>query len=173
MPEEYEFSEPRKRQLELVERQRRESAVYDDALERPRGTPSQVYSLRLPVERVAQLREVAETHGVTPSALIRSWVVEKLDQMKVARRYQPDEDALLAKVYAQVPRKVSVGYSSGLNKELFQAMLSVGSTRATDSSVFHRFAAAARSKRFRLEVLEQNFSNINKQSVIVDRKTRE
>lgn len=41
--------------------------------------PSQVYSLRLPVDRIAELRKIADGAGVAPSALMRRWVLEKLD----------------------------------------------------------------------------------------------
>lgn len=46
---------------------------------RPPKQPSQVYSIRVPVERLEQLRKLAEQRHVAPSALIREWVVERLD----------------------------------------------------------------------------------------------
>lgn len=43
--------------------------------------PSQVYSLRLPVDRIAELRQIADQSAVAPSALMRRWVLEKLDDV--------------------------------------------------------------------------------------------
>jgi hypothetical protein len=40
--------------------------------------PSQVYSIRLPVDRLEQLRSLAERFGMTPSALMRKWVTDRL-----------------------------------------------------------------------------------------------
>ena len=39
-----------------------------------------MYSVRIPVERLAQLREVADRLGVAPSVLLRRFVLERLDQ---------------------------------------------------------------------------------------------
>jgi hypothetical protein len=46
---------------------------------RQAGNPAQVYSVRIPVARIEQLRRVAAEQGVGPSTLIRSWVIERLD----------------------------------------------------------------------------------------------
>lgn len=45
---------------------------------RPPRKPAQVYSLRMPVEWLEQLRRAAEQAGVSPSALMREWVLERL-----------------------------------------------------------------------------------------------
>lgn len=42
--------------------------------------PSQVYSVRVPVERLEQLRRLAAQRGVAPTALLRQFVLERLDQ---------------------------------------------------------------------------------------------
>lgn len=42
--------------------------------------PSQVYSVRIPVRRVEQLRHLAAARGMKPSALLRQWVIERLDR---------------------------------------------------------------------------------------------
>jgi hypothetical protein len=42
--------------------------------------PSQVYSVRIPVSKLRKLRELAEQRGVQPTALIRQWVIEQLDE---------------------------------------------------------------------------------------------
>ncbi len=41
--------------------------------------PAQVYSLRMPVDKLEQLRQAAEQAGVSPSTLMRTWVLERLD----------------------------------------------------------------------------------------------
>lgn len=69
--------------LKDVDRVEDEDALEDDAQEyrrpQPPKEPSQVYSVRIPVERLEQLRQAAERRRVTPSALLREWVVERLD----------------------------------------------------------------------------------------------
>jgi hypothetical protein len=46
----------------------------------PPRSPSQVYSIRIPVERIDQLRLMAANRDTTPTALIRNWVIERLDE---------------------------------------------------------------------------------------------
>lgn len=41
---------------------------------------SQVYSVRIPVERLEQLRQMAETRGVQPTVLMRQFVLERIDR---------------------------------------------------------------------------------------------
>jgi hypothetical protein len=41
--------------------------------------PSQVYAVRIPVSRLNELRQLADALGEAPTALIRQWVIEKLD----------------------------------------------------------------------------------------------
>lgn len=40
---------------------------------------SQVYSVRIPVARLAQLRKMADERDVAPTALLRQFVLERLD----------------------------------------------------------------------------------------------
>jgi hypothetical protein len=47
---------------------------------RPAKEPAQVYSLRVPVEKLEELRRLAEERHLTTSALMRSWVLERLEQ---------------------------------------------------------------------------------------------
>jgi hypothetical protein len=50
---------------------------------RVRGAPkeaSKVYSLRVPEKLLAQLRQLAEAEGVEPSALMRLWVIERIEE---------------------------------------------------------------------------------------------
>lgn len=44
----------------------------------PPRDPAQVYSLRIPVAQLEQLRELAAQRRVSPSALMRQWVLERL-----------------------------------------------------------------------------------------------
>jgi hypothetical protein len=44
----------------------------------PPRDPAQVYSLRVPVAQLEQLRELAAERRVSPSALMRQWVLERL-----------------------------------------------------------------------------------------------
>jgi hypothetical protein len=55
---------------------------------RARGAPkeaSKVYSLRVPEKLLAQLRELAEAEGVEPSALMRRWVIERIEEEQECR----------------------------------------------------------------------------------------
>lgn len=49
---------------------------------RPPREPSHVYSVRIPVERLEELRRLAERRGSAPTVLIREWVIEKLEAEK-------------------------------------------------------------------------------------------
>src|ERR1035437_10441798 len=44
----------------------------------PPRDPAQVYSLRIPVAQIEELRQLAADKGVTPSALMREWVLERM-----------------------------------------------------------------------------------------------
>ncbi|MGH9068516.1 MAG: hypothetical protein ACRD0J_13670 [Acidimicrobiales bacterium] len=46
---------------------------------RPPKAPAQVYTVRIPVDRLDELRRVAVDRGVPPSVLLRSWAIEHLD----------------------------------------------------------------------------------------------
>lgn len=48
--------------------------------QRSAADPAQVYAVRFPVSRLAELRKVADELGEPPTALIRRWVLERLDQ---------------------------------------------------------------------------------------------
>lgn len=41
---------------------------------------SQVYSVRIPVDRLEQLRQLADQRGVRPTALLREFVLDRLDR---------------------------------------------------------------------------------------------
>ena len=42
------------------------------------AAPSNVYTLRMPADRIAELQEVATEQHEQPSALVRRWVLERL-----------------------------------------------------------------------------------------------
>ena len=50
-----------------------------------RRSRSPVYGLRLPAERIEQLRRIAQARGVEPSVLARQWVIDQLDAAEHAR----------------------------------------------------------------------------------------
>ncbi|QGK68339.1 hypothetical protein GIY23_01070 [Allosaccharopolyspora coralli] len=52
---------------------------------RPSGGQA-VYGLRLPTERIAQLRRLAEARGIEPSVLARGWMIEQLDRAEAGNR---------------------------------------------------------------------------------------
>lgn len=57
----------------------------------PSKSPTAVYSGRIPVERIEELRELAASRGMQPTALIRGSVLAHLDAVKddeYARRWE-------------------------------------------------------------------------------------
>lgn len=52
--------------------------------------PSQVYSIRVPVDRLEQVRRLASERDVAPTVMLRQWVLARLDQ-EVGRGTPPDE----------------------------------------------------------------------------------
>jgi hypothetical protein len=66
----------------------------------PPREPSQVYSVRIPVDRLEQLRLRAADEGVAPSALMRQWVIERLDAEDATKPKLPDFEALVAALSA-------------------------------------------------------------------------
>lgn len=48
------------------------------------GEPQMVYSLRLPAAAVGRLREVADAGGVAPTVLLRTWILQRLEQEQVS-----------------------------------------------------------------------------------------
>ncbi|MGH8902013.1 MAG: hypothetical protein ACRDYA_10095 [Egibacteraceae bacterium] len=57
----------------------------------PPGEPAQVYSLRLPVDRLEQLRRVAARDDEAPSVMIRRWVLERLDRELERNAAKPED----------------------------------------------------------------------------------
>lgn len=64
----------------------------DDELEwtrhrEPAKNPTAVYSVRIPVDRIEELRQLAADRGVQPTALIRAWVLAQLDAARSPENY--------------------------------------------------------------------------------------
>jgi hypothetical protein len=72
-------AEAAERQAEMEERGEAKPAAGQRA-RRSAADPAQVYSVRIPVARLEELRRVAEELGEPPSALLRRWALERLDQ---------------------------------------------------------------------------------------------
>jgi hypothetical protein len=62
--------------------------------QRPSKNPTAVYSVRIPVDRIEELRQLAVERNVQPTALIRTWVLAQLDAAKggdeEARKWEND-----------------------------------------------------------------------------------
>jgi hypothetical protein len=53
----------------------------------PSVAPAAVYSVRIPVDRIEELRALAATRQIPPTVLIRRWVLAQLDAAKDANDY--------------------------------------------------------------------------------------
>jgi hypothetical protein len=75
--------------------------------------PSQVYAVRIPVSRLHRLQEVAASLNVQPTALIRQWVIERLDGVDRGGISRPDEPQPSVSGELKLgPRRVPVTYDS-------------------------------------------------------------
>jgi hypothetical protein len=67
--------------------------------QRPSKNPTAVYSVRIPVDRIEQLRQLAVARNVQPTALIRTWVLAQLDAAnggdEEARKWENDVRATI------------------------------------------------------------------------------
>ena len=54
---------------------------------RPSQDPAQVYSVRIPVSRLEQLRSLAAERGVAPSVLLRQFALERLEEETTSPRH--------------------------------------------------------------------------------------
>ncbi len=77
-------------------------ATSDDELDwrrhqEPAKNPTAVYSVRIPVDRIEELRQLAAERGVQPTVLSRNWVLAQLDAARnpedYARRWERDVQA--------------------------------------------------------------------------------
>ena len=99
------------RRQAILEQVQRELADHDDmqpgdpAYVRPlrraassaNGEPQMVYSLRLPAADVGRLREVADAGGVAPTVLLRTWILQRLDQEQVST------SSAMQPIYIRIP----------------------------------------------------------------------
>lgn len=53
----------------------------------PSSAPTAVYSVRIPVDRIEELRALAASRGIPPTTLIRRWVLAQLDAASNAEDY--------------------------------------------------------------------------------------
>lgn len=67
--------------------------------------PSQVYAVRIPVSQLRKLREAADSLNMQPSALIRQWVIERLNTLDVSNDESQPSDSGEVKLG---PRRVPV-----------------------------------------------------------------
>lgn len=70
--------------------------------------PSMVYSIRIPVGRVEELRQVAAAAGLDPSAMVRQWVLERLDS---EQSQGSEEEDLASLILATVSEMKKTGWS--------------------------------------------------------------
>src|SRR5919198_5813794 len=87
----------------LAELAEEEDARRDEAprgpmhrLRRRAQDPAQVYSVRMPLEYLEELRRVAEEQGETPSTLMRRWMVEYLDARRASQQSEEIAEVLNA-----------------------------------------------------------------------------
>lgn len=68
--------------------------------------PSQVYAIRIPATRLSEIRWLADTRKEQPTALLREWVLERLDdELAHAGRRYAKEPSIPYRVYARPRRK--------------------------------------------------------------------
>lgn len=65
-------------------------------------SPSQVYSIRVPVDRLEQVRSLAGARGLAPTAMMRQWVLARLDdeigeESTASRRRVTSSDSTLSR----------------------------------------------------------------------------
>ena len=68
--------------------------------------PSQVYSVRIPVGRLEQLRQRAAEERVAPSSLMRQWVIERLDADESRKRKLADFEGFASVLFALLQSRV-------------------------------------------------------------------
>jgi hypothetical protein len=76
----------------------------DDPTQASQRTRSQVYSIRVPVERLEQVRCLAKERGVAPTVMLREWVLTQLDAQTGAEPALP-ESALPAATKPRTAQK--------------------------------------------------------------------
>ena len=122
--------------------------------------PSQVYSIRLPVDRIEELRLLAAESDERPTSLIRRWVLEHLDE--ASRRPQTNgtarhaTDQFRLSWFLRHPDSHAAAHARFLEHSACTAVLMIfGPTRASersekvanDSTVDREFERLTRSLR--------------------------
>jgi hypothetical protein len=64
---------------------------------RPAVEPSQVYSIRIPVSRLGRIRALATKYGMAPTAMLRTWILERLDAEERSSGTPSPESRMVAK----------------------------------------------------------------------------
>ncbi len=85
------ISEVLAREAEAAERVEAEHRGPYVRSQRAPHDPSQVYSLRIPVQCLDTVRKLAREHNTTPAALLRTWVLERLEEEAVAGASADDD----------------------------------------------------------------------------------
>jgi len=101
--------------------------------------PSQVYSIRLPVDRIEELRLLAAESDERPTSLIRRWVLEHLDE---ASPHPQTEDTarhatgqILLNGFLRHPDSYAAAHARFLEHSAFTDVLMIfGPTRGTEGS---------------------------------------
>ncbi|RSM45513.1 hypothetical protein DMA12_13705 [Amycolatopsis balhimycina DSM 5908] len=82
----------------------------------PSKSPTAVYSVRIPVDRIEELRRLATERGVQPTALIRAWVLAQLDAARAgdegARQWENDVRATIDHLRALLDERTGVPHAS-------------------------------------------------------------
>jgi hypothetical protein len=81
-------------EAEAAEAHRDAEGPYVRHVRRLRSDPRRSISLRIPVDRLAKLRQVVDADGVEPSARMRQWVLDRLDAEKARRGEATDAELL-------------------------------------------------------------------------------
>ncbi|HEY3465720.1 MAG TPA: hypothetical protein VGL47_11365 [Amycolatopsis sp.] len=82
----------------------------------PSKSPTAVYSVRIPVDRIEELRRLAADRGVQPTALIRTWVLAQLDAARAgderAQQWENDVRATIDHLRALLDERSGVPHAS-------------------------------------------------------------
>lgn len=87
---------------EVAERaeETRDEAVKMYRSKQPPTGASQVYSIRIPVSRLENIRKLAARYGVPPTSMLRSWILERLDLEEQSASAPHSETSPIADVAA-------------------------------------------------------------------------
>lgn len=106
----------------------------------PPTEASQVYSIRIPVSRLEDIRRLAAKYGVPPTSMLRSWILERLDLEGKSIRGLPPE-------ISPITNEVAVNISAVRIKPSTSAAPEAGPVRAT---LEHKLRAHQNERRRRM-----------------------